>query len=341
MKNRVILCACCFFALAMTLMPRSAMADVMELRLATWGPTSHYVAEARNAWIETVNDKAGDMIKIVDYPGGQLFGPGDMHRAVARGSIDLGLVLQPSMLGMIPMLQGVYLPFAFDSVDQIAAAYKGESLEIIESELEQRNMVLVYPSFLDGVQVFSNKKNIETIEDFEGLRILSASPMFSNIMRRLNAAPDTSIPQDEQYMALRRGVAEANANSTVGGYFQRSHEVAPYYTKIDMSYATILVCANKRTWERIPEEARKIMVAEGQKAAMRTLETGKAWEANFINELEKDGATIHIMDDEERRKIQEIAEPVWMEWAEEHGATAQRLLELSLGHLELDLETEE
>ncbi|MFW5957570.1 MAG: TRAP transporter substrate-binding protein [Desulfosalsimonas sp.] len=254
-----------------------------------------------------------------------------MHKAVARGSIDLGVVLQPAMLGMIPMLQGVYLPFAFDSVDQIAKVYEGESLEIIQDELEKRNLELVYPSFLDGVQVFSNEKNLETVEDFDGLRILSTSPMFSKIMDRLGAAPDTSIPQDEQYMALKRGVAEAMANSTVGGYFQKSHEVAPYYTKIDMSYAVILVCANKRTWEKIPEDIRQLMVEEGRRAGMRTLEISKGWEKKFIGEMEKEDATITYMPEEERQKIKEIAEPVWLQWADKNGETAKRLLELSLG----------
>ncbi|MFP4193645.1 MAG: TRAP transporter substrate-binding protein [Desulfobacterales bacterium] len=244
-----------------------------------------------------------------------------MHKAVARGSIDLGVVLQPAMLGMIPMLQGVYLPFAFDSVDQIAKVYEGESLEIIEDELEKRNLKLVYPSFLDGVQVFSNEKNLETVEDFDGLRILSTSPMFSKIMDRLGAAPDTSIPQDEQYMALKRGVAEAMANSTVGGYFQKSHEVAPYYTKIDMSYAVILVCANKRTWEKIPEDIRQLMVEEGRRAGMRTLEISKGWEKKFIGEMEKEDATITYMPEEERQKIKEIAEPVWLQWADKNGET--------------------
>lgn len=330
MKSRVLTLGCWVLAAAFVCMPLKAGAKEKVLKLASWGPKSHYVAEARDAWIKTVNEAAEGKVEIVDYPGGQLYGPGDMHRAVARGGADLGVVLQPAMLGMIPMLQGVYLPFAFDSVDEIAAVYEGESLEIIEKELEKRNLKLVYASFLDGTQMFSNKGNIETIEDFQGLRVLSTSPMFSRIISRMGAAPDTSIPQNEQYMALKRGVADAMANSTVGGYFQRSHEVAPYYTKMDMSYAVILVCANLRTWNRLPEDARAVMVEEGRKAGLKTLAVGKGWEKKFIGEMKKEDATVAVMADEQRDKIKEIARPVWIEWAQEHGDTAKRLLKLSL-----------
>ncbi len=330
MKSRVILLACWILAVTTAWIPVEAGAKEQVLKLASWGPTSHYVAVARQAWIETINEKAAGKVVIKDYPGGQLYGPGDMHRAVARGSADLGVVLQPAMLGMIPMLQGAYLPFAFDSVDEIAGAYKGESLEIIEEELKKRNLKLVYVSFLDGIQVFSNKKNLETVEDFKGLRILSASPMFSRIMNRLGAAPDTSIPQDEQYMALRRGVADANANSTVGGYFQRSHEVAPYFTKVDIGYGLILVCANLETWNKLPEDVRQLMLEEGHKAGMQTLQASKGWEQKFMGEMKNEGATVTVFPEEERDKIKKIARPVWIEWAQEHGDTAKRLLKLNL-----------
>jgi len=330
MKSRVILLACWIVAITMLWIPGSAGAKEQVLKLASWGPKSHYVAVARDAWIELVNEKLAGKVQIKDYPGGQLYGPGDMHRAVARGSADLGVVLQPAMLGMVPMLQGAYLPFAFDSMEEIAEVYTGESLEIIEKELEKRNLKLVYVSFLDGIQVFSNKGNLKTIEDFQGLRILSASPMFARIMTELGAAPDTSIPQDEQYMALRRGVADANANSTVGGYFQRSHEVAPYYTKVDIGYGLILVCANLKTWNKLPEDARQFMIEEGRKAGMQTLQVGKGWEQKFMGEMKKEGATIAVFPEEERDKIKEIARPVWIEWARENGDTAKRLLKLAL-----------
>jgi TRAP-type C4-dicarboxylate transport system substrate-binding protein len=76
-------------------------------------------------------------------------------------------------------------------------------------------------------------------------------------------------------MALRRGVADANANSTVGGYFQRSHEVAPYFTKVDIGCGLILVCANFKTWNKLPEDARQFMIEEGRKAGLQTLQVGK------------------------------------------------------------------
>lgn len=330
MKSKTLITVCCLFV-TLALFPIDLKAEEMVLKLASWGPSKHYAYTARNNWIKEVNEACAGKIKIVEYPGGQLFGPKEMHKAVAKGQVDIGVILQPAMLAMVPMLQGVYLPFAFDNVDDVAKAYSGESLAIIEKAMEKKRIKLIYTSYTDGVQIYSNKKNIETIDDFKGLRILSTSPIFAEIMSKLGAAPDTSIPQTEQYMALKRKIADANANSTVGGYFQRSHEVAPFMTKIDCSFATILVCMNTKKWAKLPEDVQKIMVETGRKHGQITLAAAKGWEAKFLDEMKKEGASVTVLPEAERAKIKEVSRAIWIKWAEKNGPEAKRLLELNTG----------
>lgn len=328
MKKMVLLL--CGIFLLMTLCPVMAPAKEVELKLATWGPPKHFIAVERAKWIEEVNTKLSGKVKIVDYPGGQLFGPKDMHLAVAKGQVELGLVLQPSMLAMVPMLQGVYLPFAFDNLDQVNNAYTGKPLEIIEKAMEKKNLKLIYVAYTDGVQLFSNKKNIETVNDFKGLRILSASPIFSEIMVKIGAAPDTSIPYTEQYMALQRKVADAMAVSVVGGYFEKTHEVAPYVTKMDMSFATILVVANLKKWKKLPQDVQDTIITLGRQKTPISLAMAKGWEQKFTEEMEKAGATVTRIPNEERQKIKEISKGVWYDWAKKNGEDAEKLLDLSL-----------
>lgn len=330
MVKRVSLIICVLFVLMAILIPMQSFSAEVELKLASWGPTQHYVAQARTVWIDEVNKALAGRYKIVEYPGGQLYGPKDVHKAAAKGQIDLAVALQPAMLAMVPMLQGVYLPFAFDSVDDVAKAYSGESLAIIDKALEKKRLKLVYVSYLDGVQIFSNKGNIEKIDDFKGLRVLSTSPIFSEIISALGAAPDTSIPQTEQYMALKRSVADAMAQSIVGGYFQKSFEVAPYISKINMSYPTILVCMNLKKWKSLPKDVQDTLTTLGQKQTVYTLNVCKGWEAKFTGELSKAGGTVTVMNPEERQKIVEVSKTIWTKWAKENGKDAKRLLELNV-----------
>lgn len=328
MKNRIVMFACCLFV-AIAMLPMDAPAKEMTLKLASWGSAKHYAAVARVEWINEVNEACAGKVKIVDYPGGQLYGPKDMHKQIAKGSVDMGVVLQPAMLAMVPMVQGVYLPFAYDNLDEAAKAYTGESLKILERALAKKRLKMVWSALTDGVQIYSNKRNIKTIEDFQGLRVLSTSPIFSEIMVELGAAPDTSIPYTEQYMALKRGVSDAMANSIVGGYFQKTHEVAPLVTQIEMSYSSIMFCMNLKTWNKLPKDVQEIMTSIGKKKSAYCLAAAKGWQKKFTGEMIKEGATVTTLAPEERAKIIEAARPIWKKWAEENGKDARRLLELN------------
>lgn len=327
-KKKIAVFLCCL-AMAAVLVPNFSTAKEIELKLASWGPTQHFVAQARAVWIEEVNKIMAGRYKIVDFPGGQLYGPSDVHKAIAKGNVDMGVVLQPAMLAMVPMVQGVYLPFSFENLDQVAEAYSGESLSIIEKAMEKKHLKLVYTSYLDPVQIFSNKNNIETVEDFKGLRVLSTSPIFSQIMDRLGAVPNSSIPQTEQYMAMKRKVSDSMATSIVGGYFQKSFEVAPYITKINMTYPTILVCMNLKKWKALPKDVQDAMLTVGKKQGGVTLAMAKGWEQKFTGELAKAGATVTTMPSQERAKIITIAKEIWAEWAAKNGKEAERLIELN------------
>ncbi|NVK57103.1 MAG: TRAP transporter substrate-binding protein DctP [Alteromonadaceae bacterium] len=300
------------------------------LRIASWGPPQHFLSKSRTAWIDAVNERAGGRIKIIDYPGGQLYGPKDMHRAVSRGLIDMGVILQPRLMATVPLLQGVYLPFAFDSMEQAANAYDGESLAIIDQAMRDKNLQLIYPSFSGGVDIFSSQGTIDSPADMKNLRILATSPMFTDLLLRLQAAPDTSIPQSEQYMALKRGVADATINAIVTGYFQRNHEVAPYVTKANMSFPTVLLTINLDVWNALPEDIQAIMMEEGEKQKAYSLAASAAMEAHFTNAIAEQGGIFKAMPAATRKQIQAVSSDVWHAWAEQNGPAAQRLLELNL-----------
>lgn len=300
------------------------------LRLASWGPVKHYVGQAREQWLHAVREQAGDELEIIEYPGGQLYGPKEMHMAVAKGLVDMGVVLQPRLMATVPLLQGVYLPFAFDSLSDAAKAYEGESLAIIDNAMQQKRLKLVFPSFLGGVQIYSTQGPINTTEDFSQLRILATSPIMTRILSLLGASPDTSIPQTEQYMALKRGVGDAITSTIVGGYFQKSFEVAPHLTLIEMSYPTSLIVMNLESWNKLPVHLQQLLLREGEKQKQYTLAATAAWEAKFSAQLQKEGGLISQMPAASRQQIKQLSRQVWLEWAKATGPEATRLLELNI-----------
>ncbi|MBU1195593.1 MAG: TRAP transporter substrate-binding protein [Proteobacteria bacterium] len=329
MKKKMLLSMLIVFSVSIRFFSFDAFAEEQAMVLATWVPAKHYVSVQQTAWVAEVNAALVGKVKIIEYPGGQLYGPKDMHMAVAKGSVPMGQILQTSLVATVPMLKGVYLPFAFENLDQVAQAYSGESLAIIEKAMEKKNIKLVYISFIDGAHIFSTKKHIATVSDFKGLRVLTTSPIVSEIFAKLGAAPDPSIPQTEQYLALKRGVSDGVAQCSVSGFLQKTYEAAPYITQMDMSFPTILTCMNLNKWNELPKEYQEIMLNAGKKASATTLATVKGWESKFTEDMIALGAKVIRMAPEERAKLKETSKFVYEKWAGENGPDAQRLLEIN------------
>lgn len=329
MKKKMVLAMLIVSFVTMNLFPLNVFAEEKELKLATWVPAKHYVAVQQTAWVAEVNAALAGKVKIVEYPGGQLYGPKEMHMAVAKGSVPIGQILQTALVATVPMLKGVYLPFAFENLDQVAQAYSGESLAIIEKAMENKKIKLIYISFIDGAHIFGTQKHISTIDDFKGFRVLTTSPIVSEIFAKLGAAPDPSIPQTEQYLALKRGISDGVAQCSVSGFLQKTYEAAPYITQMDMSFPTILTCMNLKKWNKLPEEHQEIMLNAGKKASATTLATVKGWESKFTADMITLGAKVVRMAPEERAKLKELSKSVYEKWASENGPDAQRLLEIN------------
>ncbi|MCP4021524.1 MAG: TRAP transporter substrate-binding protein [Desulfobacteraceae bacterium] len=309
----------------------SVFAKEIELKMASWASPKHFAGTAIKNWIKDVNEQGKGKVKISHYPGGQLYGPKDMHKAVAKGIVDMGQALQPRMMSMVPMFHGLYLPFLYDNIDQAAKAYEGESKEILDKAMAKKNLKMIFPIFNDGVQMFSNKKNIQSLEDLKGMRILTTSNIVSKILQKTGAAPDTSVPFTEQYMALKRGLADGNTTTIISGYFRKNYEVCQYITKMDMSFATSPIIINLKKWNSLPADIQAMMIEAGIKQARFSQESSKQWLGKFTQNISQiEGVSVTELSADQRNKIKELSQALWKEWADKNGEDAKRLVRINM-----------
>ncbi len=304
-------------------------AEELNLKLASWSSPKHFIGLSLSSWIKEVNEKGTGKVKIILYPGGQLYGSHDMHSSVAKGYVEIGEILQAKMISMVPMLQGTYLPFFFDTVEQAVSSFQGESREILERAFAKKNLKLLFPMFLDGVQLHNNKKNLKTIEEFKGMKLLMTSNYGAKILNAMGASPDNSIPFTEEYMALKRGIADGNLNTITSAYFRKNFEVCKYITNIDMGFTAVLVMVNLKTWNSLSPEIRELMENAGKRATQYSIASSKAWLKKYTEMTMAQGVTINSLPESEIDKIKTLSAPIWAQWAQTNGDDAKRFLELN------------
>src|SRR4051812_21259571 len=102
-------------ALASSLMVGSAMAEPVQLKLATFGPpTSYFYVDIILPWAEAVAKDSGGTVEIKHFGGGVLGSAGNMVDTVTNGAADIGWALQGTQPNKFAKSGVVDLPFSYE-----------------------------------------------------------------------------------------------------------------------------------------------------------------------------------------------------------------------------------
>ncbi len=139
--------------------------------------------------------------------------------------------------------------------------YKGGGLELYEQFRLEKSKVVAFPCSVLGTEIFlHSSKKVQTLEDFQGLR-LRTSGAWAEIASRLGAST-VVMAGSEIYSALERGVIDAaewgspELNKPTG-----FHEVAKYVMVpgVHQSGGVLECQVNKRKWDSLNEQEQNVL----------------------------------------------------------------------------------
>src|SRR5580692_9903777 len=95
---------------------RTAHAEPLQLKLATFGPPqSYFYVEVLIPWMEAVNRDSHGAVNIKYVGGGTLGNAGNMYDSVVSGAADIGWALPGVMPGKFIKTSVSELPFGYDT----------------------------------------------------------------------------------------------------------------------------------------------------------------------------------------------------------------------------------
>lgn len=236
--------------------PIHASADTMSWRMTTpWsgGPLLERDAQGFADWVEKLTD---GRITIEVFPGGTVGSPLRVTNSVRSGVAQVGhnyinydygsgaatSVLAGHSSGMTPEEFMLWM-------------YEGGGAELYEEYRQDKFGVVGLPCSIVGTEIFlHSNKRIETLEDFQGVR-LRTSGAWAEIASRLGASTIVMAGGDI-YSALERGVIDAaewaNPEQNIPTGF---HEVAQYVVVpgIHQSGGVNECLINNDTWNSLSE----------------------------------------------------------------------------------------
>ncbi|MDW5378941.1 TRAP transporter substrate-binding protein [Halomonas sp. HP20-15] len=272
----------------------------------------------KQEWAKKIETMTDGKVHIEVLPINSIVGPTETLQAVSSGILQ-GHMTDPSYFsgqnpayGMLGNLVGAWS----DPYDFLEYMKYGGGEELYNELTEPYGAHLISAATFP-LESIPSSVEIDSIEDFKGLKIRAPQGMVYNIFERIGAAP-VNLPGSEVYTALEKGVIDA-ADSTVlsNNDAQGIHQFAPYplYPGFH-SMPMIAVSLNKEIWDGLPEDLQVTLKTAFDRMAYDLIARLKEQDIQTLQKLKED-PNIHPIDlsPEERKKFRQAAEKEWKEWA--------------------------
>ena len=208
---------------------------------------------------ELVEERSKGTIKVEVYPNSQLYKDKEELEALQLGAVQM---LAPSLAKFGPLgvkeFEVFDLPFVFKDTDAFRAVTGGPVGYELFSKLEPKGIKgLAY--WDNGFHVMSANKPLHRVADFKGLKMrIQSSKVLDAQMRALGAIPQV-MAFSELYQALQSGVVDGTEGVASNFYTQKIYEVQKHITLSNHGHLAYAVIVNKKFWDGLPADARKIL----------------------------------------------------------------------------------
>lgn len=242
-------------------------------------------------WAEAVNAAGGDDVQINLRHGKMLINQSNFIDRLTDDVVQITWGLPVYLAAQFPRSTISSMPFVTENNSATAMAYC-RLYENGDFGSEWDGFVpLIYVPF-PQVGVHLNGSPATSMEDLEGLKIMTGSPMAAGIIKAYGGTP-LSIQLPEQYQALQRGTADGTFMSYTAFPAFNLNEVTTDHLHAPLGGATGVVFMTRERFDGLSPAAQAVLEANsGCDNAARTGAKVDEWQqAGFEQTAAEDGHT--------------------------------------------------
>ena len=296
-------------------------------------PVMHPMNIRAKEMADVIRAETKGRVDIQIFPNNQLGSDTDMLSQVRSGGVEFftlsGLILST----LVPAAAITGIGFAFPDYGTVWKALDGDLGAHVRAQIAKSGLVAMDKIWDNGFrQITSSTKPIVTGDDLKGMKIrVPPSPLWTSMFKAFDAAP-TSINFSEVYSALQTKVVEGQENPLAIIATAKLYEVQKYCSLTNHMWDGFWFLANRKAWERLPEDLRTIVAKHINAAGMKERVDVAALNATVQKELTDKGLVFNLpKTDSFRERMRKAG--FYAEWKAKFGDEAWALLERSTGKL--------
>lgn len=296
-------------------------------------PPTHPMNVRAKEMAAAIAKETDGRVEIQIFPSSQLGSDTDTLSQLRSGGVEFftlsGLIL--STLVPATAINGV--GFAFPDYAAVWRAMDGDLGAYIRAQIAKVNLVAMDKIWDNGFrQTTTSTKPINSPDDLRGFKIrVPVSPMWTSMFKAFDSAP-ASINASEMYTALQTKVVDGQENPLAIISTFKLFEVQKYCSLTNHMWDGFWFLANKRAWERLPENLRAIVAKHINAAGMAQRTDVAKLNDSLQNELATKGMVFNPTKPEAfREKLKSSG--FYAEWKGKFGDEAWAVLERYTGKL--------
>ncbi|QRG08867.1 TRAP transporter substrate-binding protein [Xanthobacter dioxanivorans] len=296
-------------------------------------PITHPMNVRANEMADKIKAETGGKVEIKIFPSSQLGGDTDMLSQLRSGGIEF-FTLSPLILStLVPNASVSGIGFAFPDYATVWKAMDGELGAYVRGQISKAGIVAMDKIWDNGFrQITTSTKPIETAADLKGLKIrVPVSPLWTSMFKAFDSAP-ASLNFAEVYTALQTRTVDAQENPLAIIATAKLYEVQKYCSLTNHMWDGFWFLANRRAFERLPEDLRAVVAKNINEAGLKQREDVFALNNTLRKELGEKGLAFNEPKvDSFRDQLRKAG--FYAEWKGKYGDEAWAILEKYTGKL--------
>lgn len=306
-----------------------ALALAGTAHAASWNmtaeqPDNNYLTQNARQFAEEVKEATNGELEIKVHSNSVLLKRPEVKRGVQQGVVPMGEMLVAAIGNEDPMFEVDSVPFLASSFDDSEKLWKA-TRDFLKERLDKQGIVLIYGSPWPPQGIYT-KKPINSLADLSGVRFRAYSAATSRLVELMGAIP-TTVNTPEVPQAFSTGVIDAMLTSPATGVDSQAWDYVKYYYDAQVFIPQSFVIANKRMFERLPEEVQQAVMEAGERAEARGWQMARDQTAQLTQTLADNGMEVNQLPEKLVEEMHAIGEQMTKEWLEKAGADGQKVLD--------------
>jgi TRAP-type transport system periplasmic protein len=231
----------------------TAGASEVTLTYANFPPAPTFPCVQMERWAKEVRERTKGKVEVKTFPGSTLLNPKNMYDGVVKGVADIGCLATAYQPGRFVFFEVMDLPFLFKSGAEASVAM----WDLFDKDKPKAlDEVKVLTAFTCATASIMSQKAVRNLADLNDLKLRAAGTGV-DIMKALGAAPE-GMPMSQVPESLQKGVVQGLVSSLEVLKDMKFAEYCKFVTYTDLWVVPFVVVMNKKKWDALPADAKKV-----------------------------------------------------------------------------------